>query len=276
MTCGVAEIHHFAYGWLNPVMAVVLAFSGSLTGLTCTVRARAAPTRARRARWLLIATAATGGTGIWLMHFMAMLGFDVPASPMRYDPVVTAVSLPIALLPVGLGLFVVGTGRRRTVNALAGGLLTGCGIVTTHYSGMYAVHVAGQISYDRRLVLVSALIGVIAATIALWLTLWGRGWRPLVAASATMAVGACGTHYTAMAAVRVNLDHTVVSPMAGLTPALLIVPIIIAAAVAVIAVFVSALQAMTEEEFGDRTPGPVVARAAPWRPATQREVGTHR
>src|SRR5437899_10819696 len=97
-------VHHFAHGAVNPIAAYVLAFLGSLLGLNCTVRARAARIRGRRTRWLVTAAFAIGG-GIWLMHFMAMLGFDVPDSPVRYNPVVTALSAGMAVLAVGIGLF---------------------------------------------------------------------------------------------------------------------------------------------------------------------------
>src|SRR5438045_8083772 len=105
------EVHHFAHGVVNPAAAYVLAFLGSLLGLHCTVRARGADSRGRRARWLVLAGFSIGG-GIWLMHFMAMLGFDVPASPVRYDPVFTAASAVSAIAVVGAGLFIAGTGRR--------------------------------------------------------------------------------------------------------------------------------------------------------------------
>jgi len=244
------EIHHFAYGWFNPAMAYLLAFSGSLTGLVCTTRARAAGTRARRARWLVLGSLSIGGAGIWLMHFMAMLGFDIPASPVRYDPLTTVASLVFAVGTVGLGLFFVGTGRRRVSKLLIGGVFTGSGVVAMHYTGMYAMHVSGQISYDQGLVLASVIIAIVAATVALWFTVSVQGgWKSLLAASAIMGVAVCGMHYTAMAALRVQLDTTA-GPATGMTPTLLLVPIFVIAAAALLGSFVSALQAMTQEEFG--------------------------
>ena len=43
---------------------------------------------------LIYATVAIGGTGIWQMHFLAMLGFAVPASVVRYDETLDAQGLP--------------------------------------------------------------------------------------------------------------------------------------------------------------------------------------
>jgi NO-binding membrane sensor protein with MHYT domain len=255
------EIHHFTFGWLNPGLAFLLAFAGSLTGLVCTARARHAGSRARRARWLVIGSLAIGGAGIWLMHFMAMLGFDVPATTVRYEPVATFTSAGCAVAAVACGLFIVGTGDRRLHKLVVGGVLTGSGIVAMHYTGMYAVRLGGQISYDGGLVLASALIAVAAATVALWFTVWVQGWRALITASVVMAFAVCGMHYTAMAAMRVQLDLSP-SRVSGLSPGVLVVPIVVVAAVALLAMFVSALQAMTQEEFGDG-PSPRLAAAEP-------------
>jgi NO-binding membrane sensor protein with MHYT domain len=79
----VAQIHHLTYGAVNPVVAYLIAFVGSLLGLACTTRARAARHRRRRTRWLVLAAITIGGAAVWLMHFTAMFGFDVPDSPVR-------------------------------------------------------------------------------------------------------------------------------------------------------------------------------------------------
>lgn len=243
------EIHHFAYGWFNPVLAYGLAFTGSLTGLVCTARARDAGTPRRRARWLTIGSLCIGG-GIWLMHFLAMLGFDIPATTVRYEPVATFVSLLCGVGAMAGGLFLVGTRQRGPAKVVAGGVLAGLGIVAMHYTGMYGMRVGGHISYDEGLALASVVIAVVAATSALWFTAWVRGGRALLAAAAVMGIAVCGMHYTAMASMRVHLDERP-APVTGLTVGVLVVPIIAVSAVVLLASFVSALQAMTQEEFGD-------------------------
>src|SRR3954471_22894013 len=132
----VAEIHHFTYGAFNPVAAYLLAFLGSFLGLLCTGRARAAQRRGRRNRWLIIAAFAIGGGAIWLMHFTAMLGFDVPLSPVRFDLTLTVISLGLAICTVGMGLMVVGHGARSMPKVLIAGMLTGSGVLAMHYTGM--------------------------------------------------------------------------------------------------------------------------------------------
>ncbi|HEX6682532.1 MAG TPA: MHYT domain-containing protein [Candidatus Limnocylindrales bacterium] len=244
-----AEVHHFAFGWFNPVAAYLMAFLGCLLGLVCTSRARALPQGRHRVRWLVPAAVSIGGGGIWLMHFMAMLGFDVPASAVRYDPMVTAVSLVMAVLTVGVGLFIVGFGRRTVARVLLGGLFTGLGVVAMHYAGMAAMHVNGVVTYDPGLVGASVIIAVLAATIALFFTVTVRGTGAINAAAAVMAVGVSGMHYTAMAAVRIQIFTAGDGHVAGISPFVLVVPITLLAAVALIATAISGLASMTQEEF---------------------------
>ncbi|HET8682850.1 MAG TPA: MHYT domain-containing protein [Micromonosporaceae bacterium] len=244
----VAELHHLTYGWFSPVAAYVAAFLGMLLGLVCAARARDATVRRRRIRWLVLAGAAVGGGGVWLMTFMAMLGFDVPASRVRYDPFITIASLALAVVVVCLGLLTVCLGRRRVLKVLLGGVATGLGLAVTHYTGMLGLHVGGSISYDLELVGISVLIAVVTATLTLWLSVTLRSWRPMMVAATALAAGMVGMHYIAMAALQVRL-FTSPTPVEGVSPFVLIVPITLLTAAGLIATAFSALQAMTEEEF---------------------------
>ncbi|GIF18926.1 NO-binding membrane sensor protein with MHYT domain [Actinoplanes tereljensis] len=260
------EVHHFTYGVFNPIAAYLLAFMGSFFGLLCTARARDARTRGRRTRWLSIAAFAIGGGAIWLMHFTAMLGFDVPASPVRFDIAMTLASLLFAVVAVGLGLMIVGHGPRRLSRVIGAGLLTGGGVLAMHYSGMEAMHVAGTIHYNLALVVASAIIAVVASSVALWFAISVRGWAPVIGAAAIMGIAVCGMHYTGMAAMTVSLNPGLVE-VHGIRPLTMIVPIMLITAATIVGVALSALQAMTEEEFTDGAGTPkrgVHAENNPW------------
>jgi NO-binding membrane sensor protein with MHYT domain len=245
----VAHVHHFTYGVFNPVAAFGLAFLGSFFGLLCTRRARDARTRSRRNRWLAIAAFAIGGGAIWLMHFAAMLGFDVPDSPVRYSVPMTVLSFVFAVVTVGIGLVVVGNGRTSTPKVVASGLLTGLGVLAMHYSGMEGLHVAGIVHYNPMLVAASGLIAIVASTVALWFATSVRGYSRTAGAAGIMAVAVCGMHYTGMAAMSVQLRPITQSDVTGLPPLAMIIPITVLTAACVVGVALAALQAMTEEEF---------------------------
>ncbi|WP_229073048.1 MHYT domain-containing protein [Actinoplanes sp. DH11] len=244
------HVHHFTYGAFNPIAAYLLAFLGSFLGLLCTGRARDAHSRGRRNRWLAIAAFAIGGGGIWLMHFSAMLGFEVPDSPVRYDLALTLLSLVFSVVTVGIGLMVVGHGKRSTGRILVAGTLTGGGVIAMHYTGMEGMRIAATIHYSPALVVASAAIAIAASTVALWFAVSVRGWARVTGAAAVMAVAVCGMHYTGMAAMSIELDPAGTAP-GGIRPLTMLVPITVITAATIIGVALSALQAMTEEEFTD-------------------------
>ncbi|MFC3538171.1 MHYT domain-containing protein [Couchioplanes azureus] len=267
------EIHHFEHGWVTPTASYLLSVLGSLLGLMCATRLRAARTGGGRAWWLMLSAVAIGGTGIWTMHFVGMLGFDVVGTPIRYDPGMTAASAGLAIVAVGAGLLVVFGGERaRTLRLLAGGLLAGLGVAGMHYVGMEGVHLNGEILYDTTKVAASVLVAVVAATAALWLTATVRRPAAIAVGALVMGIAVNGMHYTGMAAMSVRSGAPDGSP-AGVTGSSLLIPIGLAAIFAILGL-VSALMAIPTDEdreaaaylaararHGERTP------AAAQRPA---------
>ncbi|WP_426504658.1 MHYT domain-containing protein [Dactylosporangium sp. McL0621] len=254
----------FSHGALNPAFAFGLAFLGCGLALSCAARGRTAGS-AHRKRWLTLASVTLGG-GIWLMHFMAMLGFDVPASPLRYDLGLTAVSAVLAGAVVFVGLFVAGTGRPSPVRIVFGGVFTGVGVSAMHYTGMAAVRVAGSLTYEANLVLASVLVAIVAAIVALWLSVVVRGRGQVLIAGGVMALTVCAMHYTAMTAVRVHLDAGWHGPVRGVTPISLELPITLLASAAVVVLAFLALHTVSTE---DRDAP--VARPAPRPPGPRRD-----
>ncbi|MBF6135072.1 hypothetical protein IU501_18945 [Nocardia otitidiscaviarum] len=192
------EIHHFSYGWVTPVLAYVMSVTGSLLGLRCTARARAG---GGRRGWLIAAAVAIGGTGIWVMHFIAMLGFSIHGATIRYDIPITLLSAGIAMVVVWLGLSIVTRERRGRWELPVGGAITGTGVGAMHYAGMYAMKSDAIVRYDPALVTLSMVIAVVAATVALWFTLHINGILATIGAALIMGVAVCGMHYTGMAAM---------------------------------------------------------------------------
>ncbi|WP_406864865.1 MHYT domain-containing protein [Streptomyces sp. HUAS MG47] len=198
------HLDHATFGWLTPVLSYAMACIGAALGLRCTVRALEASGRSRR-NWLLTAASAIG-TGIWTMHFVAMLGFGVTGTDIRYDVPLTILSLIVAMAVVGAGVFAVGYGRDRIRSLLIGGLTTGVGVASMHYMGMAALRLHGDVRYDPLLVALSVVIAVVAATAALWAAL--NIHAPIAVAVASLVMGAAvsSMHYTGMFAVEVRVE----------------------------------------------------------------------
>ncbi len=253
------ELSHFTYGWVNPVMAFGISYLGSLLGLVCTARARRQTADAHPARWLVLASVAIGGTGIWLMHFMAMLGFTVVGQDVRYNVPLTIASALAAVGVVGVGLFTVGTGRPTALKLLGGGVLTGIGVAIMHYMGMAAMRVGrGEIDYRPDLVIASVVIAVVAATVALWFTVVAARPVTITLAAFIMGIAVCGMHYTGMAALKVH-EHTG-GKLTGADPFQLLMPVILLVGIVMIIVLYAVLTA--PEDLTSDPRAPVRARPA--------------
>ncbi|GAA2819832.1 MHYT domain-containing protein [Kitasatospora sp. CM 4170] len=201
-----ATMNHFGFGRLMPALSYVVACAGAALGLRCALRGLAATGAARRNR-LLTAAAATG-SGIWTMHFVAMSGFAVDGTELRYDVPLTVLSLLVAVLATGLGVFAVGRGRHRGLALLTGGLTAGLGVAAMHYLGMAAMRLPGGLRHDAGTVARCVLIAVGAATAALWVTVTIRNVYAAVGASLVMGLAVSCMHDTAMAAVHLEPART--------------------------------------------------------------------
>ncbi|MFF2779671.1 MHYT domain-containing protein [Streptomyces sp. NPDC058052] len=198
-------IDGFSYGMVTPIVGYVMACLGSALGLRCTVRSLATG-RTRKPGWLALG-AASIGCGIWTMHFIAMLGFQVGETAISYDGTLTFLSLLVAVLVVGAGVFTVGYRGARPVPLLAAGVFTGLGVAGMHYLGMAAMRMNGSVTYAPGVVALSVLIAVVAATAALWAAVSVRGFLASLGASVVMGIAVTGMHYTGMAAVGVRVAH---------------------------------------------------------------------
>ncbi|MET7350092.1 MHYT domain-containing protein [Streptomyces mirabilis] len=214
----------FSYGLVTPLVAYLMACLGGALGLRCTTRSMLVA-RSWRAGWLALGSVAIA-SGIWTMHFIAMMGFTVKETPVHYDKPTTFASLGVAIVMVGIGIFIVGY-RGATGTALfTGGTITGLGVASMHYLGMAGMRLNGNLEYNTLTVSASVVIAVVAATAALWAAGQVRGFLWSVGASLVMGLAVSGMHYTGMAALSVHLHGTSNSP-AGDSAAALLAPMMI-------------------------------------------------
>jgi NO-binding membrane sensor protein with MHYT domain len=217
-------VNNFANGLVSPVLGYAVSCLGAFLGLRCVSRAHCYQGLAR-ARWLAGAATAIGATGIWAMHFIAMLGFAIPGQEISYNVPITIASMLIVIGVVGVGLFIVGFGDGGTRRLLAGGLIVGIGVATTHYLGMAAVVMPDSMSYSAPLLIASVAIAIIAGTAALWIGTWVRGVGATIGASLVMGAAVSGMHYTGMAAMRVHAGG--MPGMSGASGAFFLLPLLL-------------------------------------------------
>src|SRR5581483_6677163 len=157
-----------SHDWPTVLLSFAVALFASYTALDMGSRLRRASGKARR-MWL-VGSAVVLGSGIWSMHFLAMLAFR-PGIPVSYDFHLTAFSLIIAIVFVAAGFHIVARPCASAWRLIVAGAVVGIGVVAMHYTGMEALILAGRTLYDPLLVAASVCIAVVAATAALWLTL---------------------------------------------------------------------------------------------------------
>ena len=242
------HVHHFAMGTWVMFFAYLVSVVGAVVGLACTLQARHATGRARL-WWLAAAALSIGGVGIWLMHFIAMLGFDTPGMPVRYDIGRTALSAVLSVGAVFAGLLVFGVRGRFSVGRLVlGGLVMGLAVNLMHYTGMWAVRIQGTFSYDDGLVWLSIVIAVVAATAALWFTVLFDSVALRVVAGLVMGIAVTGMHYTGMAAVQVHMDPAA-PPPAGVEVFTFLFPVFVLGVLALAVPIYAVLMASTWQEL---------------------------
>lgn len=184
-------------GMYDPVLvtlSVVVAVFASYAALL--VSRHVIATNNHRRMWLL-AGGVCLGLGIWAMHFVGMLAFTLPCTR-SYDYRLTFLSTIPAMLACTLALHVI---SHRVISPLrlgVGAILLGAGIGTMHYSGMAAMNLDGIIRYDLKLFLLSIVVAVLLAALALWMKFRLLAWPALCAG--VMGSAVAGMHYTAMAA----------------------------------------------------------------------------
>lgn len=190
----------------NPALvalSIAVAIFAAYTALDLGSRVRGA-TSARRWLWVAGASLAMGG-GIWSMHFIGMLAFDM-AMPVTYDVGLTILSLFIATGATGAAFAWVSRPGALHRDVFVSGPLMGVGVAAMHYTGMAAMRMPGNLTYNAAIVWLSVLIAVTAATAALWLTFRQNDvWQKLLAAG-VMGLAVAGMHYVGMAAATFSDD----------------------------------------------------------------------
>ncbi len=178
-------------------LSILVASFASYTALD--LSGHVGPARGFARRVWLVAAAITMGGGIWSMHFVAMLAFIMP-TPMSYDIGLTALSLLVAMFVTGGGFYVISRQSGSPLHLVLSGIFMGLGIAAMHYTGMAAMRVHAELSYDPLFVALSLVIAIAASTVALWLAFRTTDLGQKLLAALVMGLAISGMHYTAMRA----------------------------------------------------------------------------
>jgi diguanylate cyclase (GGDEF)-like protein len=196
---------HGSYNFYLVALSLLVAMFASYTALDLAGRIRSIHVSARKRFVWLVGGAVAMGLGIWSMHFIGMLAFQMPIK-LGYDARITGYSLLIAILISGFALHVVTRDELGKKRLAAGGVLMGLGVAAMHYTGMAALRMQPAITYNTGLFWASIAIAIVASWAALWIafTLRDGNQRYLLlkrsGAGFVMGLAIAGMHYTAMGA----------------------------------------------------------------------------
>ncbi|SEW32664.1 MHYT domain-containing protein, NO-binding membrane sensor [Cognatiyoonia koreensis] len=191
----ILEANHDAF---LVVMSCIVALVAGFTGLSLTRDLSRKPILQRQIS-IALAAIALGG-GIWSMHFVAMLGLDLPIL-FYYDAAITLVSALTAILIVGAALVLLHFVERtpRVINAA--GAIVGVGILGMHYIGMAGLQLCRAIYTPLGLVF-SSVVAIFLCIIAFRIAYGRRENRNIFLGTICFAVAVCSVHFLAMAGTR--------------------------------------------------------------------------
>jgi len=202
--------------WLV-ALSIAIAVQGSFVGLSLARELESA--EGFRRRLALAGASLTLATGVWSMHFVAMLAANFP-SAIDYLVLPTLLSFLICVIVVGVGVYAAHADEPPIVRIGGGAVAMGLGISLMHYVGMSAVHLAGPTRQETPYVVASVVVSIGASALALWaLNSWPTKLRILLGAL-VLGLAISGMHYTAMAGMRLDPLCFEVSQFVGADSAL--------------------------------------------------------
>ncbi|HSH86462.1 MAG TPA: PAS domain S-box protein [Methylophilus sp.] len=197
------------YGTYNPwlvVLSAMVAIGTSVLALQLT-RLSQKQTSVLSQKFSILASSVSLGAGIWAMHFIGMLAYEI-CTKVTYNPEVTMISMMPGILASYYALNLMTENRLDYPKLIKGGFSVGAGIGAMHYTGMLAMQMGPMLKFDLGWVLMSVVVVVSLATLSLWTGIFlnktGKLPAKVSIALGGVLMGSAITamHYTGMASAR--------------------------------------------------------------------------
>lgn len=185
----------FSHDWRLVLAAFAVAMMAGFTGLSLTRGASSLPSVQRKA--VIAMSAIALGGGIWSMHFVAMLGLQLPILYF-YDLLTTLISALVAILMTGLALLILHFRPRTKGSMAAAGAIVGAGISAMHYIGMAGMELCRPV-YSVLGIAAAGLASIALSVLAVRVAYGERGRKNIVLGSAVFGCAVVLVHFIAMA-----------------------------------------------------------------------------
>ncbi len=185
----------FSHNAILVMASFAIALMAGFAGLSATRGANKHPPSTRKV--LVAVSAVLLGGGIWSMHFVAMLGLQLPVL-FYYDALTTLISALTGILFVGLALVILHFRDRTTGSVLLSGLILGGGILCMHYIGMAGMEACRAV-YTPGGIVLSVVLSLALGALAVWVAYGERTRRNTLLGTLCFAVAVVTLHFVAIA-----------------------------------------------------------------------------
>ncbi len=152
------------------------------------------------------------GCGIWSMHFIGMLAFDMPGMTMGYDIQLLILSIVVAVAGSAFALLIMSKNPISHTMLSMSACAMACAIAGMHYIGMFSMRMHAEIKWDLNLIAFSFVIALAASfwafLVARELTTIKNPLRIQIGASVLLGIGIAGMHYIGMKAAHFYAAET--------------------------------------------------------------------
>jgi NO-binding membrane sensor protein with MHYT domain len=187
-------LEHSHNPWLV-LASLCIALMAGFTGLSLT-KGLSDQSFAQRKISISFASIALGG-GIWAMHFVAMLGLQLPVL-FYYDLLTTLVSALVAILMMGCALLLLHFRQRTPATIILAGMIVGAGILAMHFIGMSGLEPYRAV-YSAPGIAVTIVASVALSIGAFWVAYGHRTRRNIVLGTICFGLAVFLVHFIAIA-----------------------------------------------------------------------------
>jgi diguanylate cyclase (GGDEF)-like protein/PAS domain S-box-containing protein len=231
-------------------LVVLAAFICVLTcGTTVNLMAGAQTKKGATSLAHVLAASAVFGSGVWSLHFVAMLAF-ISGTPIAYDISLTFISVLIAIVGSMFALSVWLFSPSRSIGIVVGGILLGVSISAMHFCGVLAMRVSGTLHFDKSEAISAIAFCLIFSTLALARSEALSTHRRQMEVTTWLALAVIGIHFIAMTGLSfepslVNTHESAVLGSSGLAIAV--------GSVSIAILIVSLAATLMEQHLAQRT-----------------------
>lgn len=155
----------YTYNYWLVALSAIVGILASYSAFRLVGRVSDATDNAAKIGWLTTASISMG-SGVWSMHFIAMLAVQLPAH-VHYNWVLTALSAFFSIIASGCAFSIITLVKRTRIRLWCSGIVLGIGIGTMHYTGMASMNMDGGIRYDPLMFIASAVVAVSLSSLSL-------------------------------------------------------------------------------------------------------------